>query len=73
MAISLAKSHRDWCKKVNNVFLNLFTSHPLAQNMEAWEEAKKEIDTIPNHPNSLPDPITAADTPRESEGNEVGQ
>ncbi|GLB41710.1 putative protein with phoX homologous domain, present in p47phox and p40phox [Lyophyllum shimeji] len=35
MSISMARSHRDWCKK----------------NLEAWEEAKKEIDKIPDHPN----------------------
>jgi len=40
MTISMAKSHRDWCKK----------------NLEAWEEAKKEIDMIPDHPNKLPPP-----------------
>ncbi|KAJ3745478.1 hypothetical protein DFH05DRAFT_1396229 [Lentinula detonsa] len=40
MAISMAQSHRDWCKK----------------NLEAWEEAKKEIDMIPDHPNKLPSP-----------------
>ncbi|KAJ7132106.1 hypothetical protein C8R44DRAFT_773074 [Mycena epipterygia] len=38
MAISMARTHRDWCKK----------------NLEAWEEAKKEIDKIPNHPNQPP-------------------
>ncbi|KAJ7149532.1 hypothetical protein C8R43DRAFT_1096921 [Mycena crocata] len=38
MAISMARTHRDWCKK----------------NLEAWEEAKKEIDKIPNHPNHPP-------------------
>lgn len=38
MAISMARSHRDWCKK----------------NLEAWEEAKKEIDKIPDHPNKIP-------------------
>ncbi|KIY70778.1 hypothetical protein CYLTODRAFT_391518 [Cylindrobasidium torrendii FP15055 ss-10] len=36
MTIAMAKSHRDWCKK----------------NLEAWEEAKKDIDAIPEHPNS---------------------
>ncbi|KII85815.1 hypothetical protein PLICRDRAFT_115525 [Plicaturopsis crispa FD-325 SS-3] len=41
MAISMARSHRDWCKK----------------NLEAWEEAKKEIATIPDHPNKLPPPV----------------
>ncbi|KAG6890981.1 hypothetical protein C0992_011740 [Termitomyces sp. T32_za158] len=38
MAISMARSHRDWCKK----------------NLDAWEEAKKEIAKIPDHPNHLP-------------------
>ncbi|KAF8075075.1 hypothetical protein FPV67DRAFT_1475906 [Lyophyllum atratum] len=40
MAIGMARSHRDWCKK----------------NLEAWEEAKKEIEKIPNHPNHLGPP-----------------
>jgi sorting nexin-4 len=40
MAISMAKSHRDWCKK----------------NLEAWVEARKEISEIPDHPNHLPTP-----------------
>ncbi|KAI0924016.1 hypothetical protein AcW1_006799 [Taiwanofungus camphoratus] len=39
MAISMARSHRDWCKK----------------NLAAWEEAKAEIAKIPDHPNRLPD------------------
>jgi len=38
MTISMARSHRDWCKK----------------NLEAWEEAKKEIEKIPDHPNRPP-------------------
>ncbi|KAF7308683.1 Sorting nexin-41 [Mycena chlorophos] len=38
MAISMARSHRDWCKK----------------NLEAWEEAKREIEKIPEHPNQPP-------------------
>ncbi|KAI9464578.1 hypothetical protein BJY52DRAFT_1250060 [Lactarius psammicola] len=38
MAISMARSHREWCKK----------------NLEAWEEAKKEIAKIPEHPNRIP-------------------
>jgi hypothetical protein len=38
MSISMARSHRDWCKK----------------NLEAWEEAKKEIAKIPEHPNRIP-------------------
>ncbi|KZT09908.1 uncharacterized protein LAESUDRAFT_645660 [Laetiporus sulphureus 93-53] len=39
MAISMARSHRDWCKK----------------NLAAWEEAKAEIAKIPEHPNRIPD------------------
>ncbi|KAH8071795.1 hypothetical protein BXZ70DRAFT_750558 [Cristinia sonorae] len=37
MALAMAKSHRDWCKK----------------NLEAWEEAKREIEQIPDHPNRV--------------------
>jgi len=37
-AISMARSHREWCKK----------------NLEAWEEAKKDIAKIPEHPNRIP-------------------
>ncbi|OBZ66506.1 Sorting nexin-41 [Grifola frondosa] len=42
MTISMARSHRDWCKK----------------NLEAWEEAKLEIAKIPDHPNRIPDDKT---------------
>lgn len=38
MGIAMAQAHRDWCKK----------------NLEAWEEAKREIEKIPNHPNNSP-------------------
>ncbi|PFH51041.1 hypothetical protein AMATHDRAFT_143487 [Amanita thiersii Skay4041] len=38
MCIGMARSHRDWCKK----------------NLEAWEEAKKEIEQVPDHPNRIP-------------------
>ncbi|KAF9054582.1 hypothetical protein BJ165DRAFT_1523096 [Panaeolus papilionaceus] len=38
MAISMARSHRDWCQK----------------NLEAWEEAKREVEKIPDHPNKAP-------------------
>jgi len=38
MSISMARSHRDWCKK----------------NLEAWEDARREIMAIPDHPNRLP-------------------
>ncbi|KAJ8522716.1 hypothetical protein ONZ45_g730 [Pleurotus djamor] len=43
MVISMARSHRDWCKK----------------NLEAWEEAKKEIDAIPDHPNKIPPSVAS--------------
>ncbi|KZT70721.1 hypothetical protein DAEQUDRAFT_724842 [Daedalea quercina L-15889] len=39
MAISMARSHRDWCRK----------------NLAAWEEAKAEIAKIADHPNRIPD------------------
>ncbi|KAF8630736.1 hypothetical protein AX17_005331 [Amanita inopinata Kibby_2008] len=48
MSISMARSHRDWCKK----------------NLEAWEEAKKEIEKIPDHPNKQP----SQDTGNEARG-----
>jgi len=38
MCISMARSHRDWCKK----------------NLKAWEDAKKEIEKMPDHPNNPP-------------------
>ncbi|KAI6023754.1 hypothetical protein BKA83DRAFT_4263393 [Pisolithus microcarpus] len=38
MTISMARSHRDWCKK----------------NLETWQAAKREIEKIPDHPNSMP-------------------
>ncbi|KAF8199132.1 hypothetical protein BJ912DRAFT_874345 [Pholiota molesta] len=45
MAISMARSHRDWCKK----------------NLDAWEEAKREIEKIPEHPNKVPQPEQGPD------------
>lgn len=48
MALNMAQSHREWCKK----------------NLEAWEEAKKEVDAIPDHPNKLP--------PQSTGGNNAG-
>lgn len=39
MTISMARSHRDWCRK----------------NLAAWEEAKAEIVKIPDHPNRIPE------------------
>lgn len=35
------------------------TTDMLFQNLEAWEEAKKEIEKIPDHPNRIPEPVTA--------------
>ncbi|KAH7927855.1 hypothetical protein BV22DRAFT_1117956 [Leucogyrophana mollusca] len=46
MSISMARSHRDWCKK----------------NLEAWQAAKKEIEKIPDHPNTIPSPQNGAAT-----------
>ncbi|KAG6850769.1 hypothetical protein H0H93_008807 [Arthromyces matolae] len=50
MAISMARAHRDWCQK----------------NLEVWEEAKKEIVKIPDHPNHLPlpEPVAEGSAPR---------
>ncbi|RXW20676.1 hypothetical protein EST38_g5187 [Candolleomyces aberdarensis] len=47
MGIAMALAHRDWCKK----------------NLEAWEEAKKEIEKIPDHPNKAPAPLDTASSP----------
>ncbi|KIK07774.1 hypothetical protein K443DRAFT_86496 [Laccaria amethystina LaAM-08-1] len=46
MCISMARSHRDWCKK----------------NLKAWEDAKKEIEKMPDHPNKAPVPPESAST-----------
>lgn len=57
MAISMARSHREWCKKVCIAILLkqrdllLITA---GKNLEVWEEAKKEIAKIPEHPNKIP-------------------
>ena len=54
MAISMARSHREWCKQVRIfVFLKLIAEKS-GKNLEAWEEAKKEIAKIPEHPNRIP-------------------
>ncbi|KAF8492493.1 sorting nexin-41 [Gautieria morchelliformis] len=49
MCINMARSHRDWCKK----------------NLEAWEEVKKEVANIEEHPNQpspkdAPEPLASA-------------
>lgn len=46
MGITFATAHRDWCKK----------------NLEAWEEAKREIAKIPDHPNKSPTPLEPTPT-----------
>ncbi|KAF8517988.1 hypothetical protein BU17DRAFT_91413 [Hysterangium stoloniferum] len=38
MCINMARSHRDWCKK----------------NLEAWEEVKRTVAAIEDHPNQPP-------------------
>lgn len=57
MAISMANSHRDWCKKVSRVASARVRVGLLmgVQNLEAWEEAKAEIAKIPEHPNRVPE------------------
>src|SRR5712691_9691299 len=53
MAISMARSHREWCMKVCTVALSDAEDRSLIkgwQNLEVWEEAKKEIAKIPEHP-----------------------
>lgn len=55
MAINMARSHRDWCKKVGSYnFERCDLSVIFLQNLEAWQAAKKEIEKIPEHPNSTP-------------------
>lgn len=58
MCISMARAHREWAKKVghseDSLFVNLY-SLSISQNLEAWEEAKREIDKIGEHPNKLPE------------------
>ena len=45
-----------------NLFVpNFFVCH--VQNLEAWEEAKKEIEKIPDHPNKAPAPPDTASSP----------
>ncbi|KAL9713774.1 Sorting nexin, cytoplasm-to-vacuole targeting pathway/endosomal sorting [Leucoagaricus gongylophorus] len=47
MAINMARCHREWCR----------------QNLEAWEESRRDIDAIPEHPNRLPSqPMTSNNT-----------
>lgn len=41
MCLSLARTHREWCK----------------QNMEAWQEAKTAVDQIEPHPNRPGSPV----------------
>jgi len=44
--------------------LSMFTYQSSAlQNMEAWEEAKREIDKIEEHPNRLPDSVPPDPSP----------
>ncbi|KAG6868415.1 hypothetical protein C0993_003359 [Termitomyces sp. T159_Od127] len=56
MAINMARSHRDWCKKVWGPYKYFYLVNERtqpSQNLDAWEEAKKEIAKIPDHPNHL--------------------
>jgi hypothetical protein len=56
MCIAMAKSHRDWAKKVSVwIFFGGREADELRwKNLEAWEDAKKEIEKIPDHPNRPP-------------------
>lgn len=59
MAISMARSHRDWCKKVISQLkepVQISDAFNSIQNLEAWEEAKNEIEKIPDHPNKASPP-----------------
>ena len=61
MAISMARSHRDWCKKVSaRGCVYVVGADGVWQNLEAWEEAKAEIAKIPDHPNRAPETETSA-------------
>jgi hypothetical protein len=65
MAISMARSHREWCKKVcAGVLLKQrgLSLILIGQNLEVWEEAKKEIAKIPEHPNRIPSERAGAST-----------
>jgi hypothetical protein len=37
------------------ISFSYFSLHYVLQNMEAWEEAKRDISLIPDHPNRLPE------------------
>ena len=58
MSISMARIHRDWCKKVRRCFIleyrYFLSPNPQLKNLEAWIEAKKEIEKIEPHPNQPP-------------------
>ncbi|PVG03144.1 hypothetical protein CPB86DRAFT_749228 [Serendipita vermifera] len=47
MCISMARVHREWCRK----------------SLDAWEEAKKEVLKIQPHPNRLPEDIPLPKSP----------
>lgn len=56
----MAKSHRDWAKKVGisglRLLFFLLIAFAVVKNLEAWEETKKEIEKIPDHPSQPPPP-----------------
>jgi len=67
MCIAMSKIHQEWCKKVRSPLLRTSRAdfEPTLQNLEAWEEAKREIDKIQPHPNRAPEeePVVAPPNP----------
>jgi len=44
-------------------FTDLYSLIFIPQNLEAWEEAKREIDRIEEHPNKLPESVPPDPSP----------
>ncbi|KAG8692055.1 Sorting nexin, cytoplasm-to-vacuole targeting pathway/endosomal sorting [Ceratobasidium sp. 423] len=67
MCISMAIAHRDWAKNVSTSFYSFRRRLLMAvwpeQNLQAWEEAKKEVAKIEPHPNHPPAGISDVPKP----------
>jgi len=60
----MARSHRDWCQKVClSTVVRQTIFNVSQQNLEAWQEAKQEIDKISDHPNKAPEEEIAVRSP----------